>query len=146
MVTAVSTIANGGAHVTPRVVKQIVYKNTGEVKDIEIKKEERVISEKTSKDVLSMMKSVVQEGTRKNAKVEGYSNKGKTGTSYGTVEIVELYKTSIQKFVSFQYTWPHIKAQKYQKTLENKNDKTETSIYFQLLSQCITIVTNKTNK
>ena len=38
MVTAVSTIANGGAHVTPRVVKQIVYKNTGEVKDIEIKK------------------------------------------------------------------------------------------------------------
>ena len=44
MVTAVSTIANGGAHVTPRVVKQIVYKNTGEVKDIEIKKEEGVIS------------------------------------------------------------------------------------------------------
>ena len=65
MVTAVSTIANGGAHVTPRVVKQIVYKNTGEVKDIEIKKEEGVISEKTSKDVLSMMKSVVQEGMQK---------------------------------------------------------------------------------
>ena len=81
MVTAVSTIANGGAHVTPRVVKQIVYKNTGEVKDIEIKKEEGVISEKTSKDVLSMMKSVVQEGTGKNAKVEGYSIGGKTGTS-----------------------------------------------------------------
>ena len=81
MVTAVSTIANGGAHVTPRVVKQIVYKNKGEVKDIEIKKEEGVISEKTSKDVLSMMKSVVQEGTGKNAKVEGYSIGGKTGTS-----------------------------------------------------------------
>ena len=81
MVTAVSTIANGGAHVTPRVVKQIVYKNKGEVKDIEIKKEEGVISEKTSKDVLSMMKSVVQEGTGKNAKVEGYQVGGKTGTS-----------------------------------------------------------------
>lgn len=81
MVTAVSTIANGGTHVTPRVVKQIVDSKTGEVKDIETKKQEGVISKKTSEDVLSMMKSVVAEGTGKNAKVEGYSIGGKTGTS-----------------------------------------------------------------
>ena len=81
MVTAVSTIANGGNHVTPRVVKQIIDSKTGEVKDIEVKKQEGVISKKTSEDVLSMMKSVVAEGTGKNAKVEGYSIGGKTGTS-----------------------------------------------------------------
>lgn len=81
MVTAVSTIANGGSHVTPRVVKQIVDSKTGEVKDIETKKQEGIISKKTSEDVLSMMKSVVAEGTGKNAKVEGYSIGGKTGTS-----------------------------------------------------------------
>ncbi len=46
-----------------------------------MKKGERVISEKTAKDVLSMMGSVVSEGTGKNAKVEGYSIGGKTGTS-----------------------------------------------------------------
>lgn len=81
MVTAVSTIANGGNHVTPRVVKQIIDSKTGEVKDIQVKKQEGVISKKTSEDVLSMMKSVVAEGTGKNAKVEGYSIGGKTGTS-----------------------------------------------------------------
>ena len=81
MVTAVSTIANGGSHVTPRVLKQIVDSKTGEVKNIETKKQEGIISKKTSEDVLSMMKSVVAEGTGKNAKVEGYSIGGKTGTS-----------------------------------------------------------------
>lgn len=81
MVTAVSTIANGGTHVTPRVVKQIVDSKTGEVRDVEVKKQEGIISKKTSEDVLSMMKSVVADGTGKNAKVEGYSIGGKTGTS-----------------------------------------------------------------
>ena len=81
MVTAVSAIANGGTYISPRVVKQIIDGKTGEVRNVEIKKKEQVISKKTSEDVLSMMKSVVDEGTGKNAKVEGYSIGGKTGTS-----------------------------------------------------------------
>jgi len=81
MVTAVSTIANGGIHVQPRVVKAIVDSETGERTEIEPVKKERVIQEKTSQDVLSMMKSVVVEGTGKNAQVKGYSIGGKTGTS-----------------------------------------------------------------
>lgn len=81
MISAVSTIANGGMHIKPRVVKQIVNSKTGEVKNIEPIKNERVISEETSKKVLSMMESVVAEGTGKNAQVVGYSIGGKTGTS-----------------------------------------------------------------
>lgn len=81
MVTAVSTIANGGTRVTPRIVKKIINSQTGEIKEIETKKQEGVISKKTSEDVLSMMKSVVAEGTGKNAQVTGYSIGGKTGTS-----------------------------------------------------------------
>lgn len=81
MVTAVSTIANGGTHVTPRIVKKIINSQTGETKEIEIKKQDGVIAKKTSEDVLSMMKSVVAEGTGKNAQVAGYSIGGKTGTS-----------------------------------------------------------------
>lgn len=81
MVTAVSTIANGGTLVQPRIVKQIIDNETGVVEEVQPILKERVISEKTSKDVLSMMESVVAEGTGKNAKVQGYSIGGKTGTS-----------------------------------------------------------------
>ncbi len=74
MVTAVSTIANGGTHVTPRIVKKIINSETGEEREIETKKQEGVISKETSENVLSMMKSVVAEGTGKNARVERIFN------------------------------------------------------------------------
>lgn len=81
LVTAVSAIANGGTSVTPRVVKQIINSETKEVTDIPIKTNGTVISKETSEKVLSMMESVVSEGTGKNAKVAGYRIGGKTGTS-----------------------------------------------------------------
>ena len=67
--------------VKPRVVKQIINSETKEVTDIPVQKDERVISAETSEKVLSMMESVVAEGTGKNAKVLGYRIGGKTGTS-----------------------------------------------------------------
>ena len=81
MITMVSTIANGGTYIKPRVVKQIIDSETGEVTNVEVEKKDRVISEETSKKMLSMMESVVAEGTGKNAQVKGYSIGGKTGTS-----------------------------------------------------------------
>ena len=81
LATAVSSIANGGKKVSPRVVKAIKNSETGEVTDLPIKLGEQVISETTSQKVLSMMESVVAEGTGKNAKVAGYRIGGKTGTS-----------------------------------------------------------------
>lgn len=81
MITAVSSIANNGVRMQPRVVKQMIDSQTGEVKEIAPVEKGRVISEQTAKDVLSMMNSVVSEGTGKNAQVKGYSVGGKTGTS-----------------------------------------------------------------
>ena len=81
LVTAVSSIANGGTLLQPRIVKQIVDSQTGEIKDIEVKTKGQSISKETSEKVLSMMESVVSEGTGKNAKVAGYRIGGKTGTS-----------------------------------------------------------------
>ena len=81
MVTMLSTIANKGIYVRPRIVKAIIDSQTNEKKEIEPIYENQVISEKNAENVLSMMESVVSEGTGKNAKVEGYRIGGKTGTS-----------------------------------------------------------------
>ena len=81
MLTMVSTIANNGKKFTPRIVKATVDGKTGEKKDVETKQGEQVISEESAKKVLSMMGSVVSEGTGKKAQVKGYSVGGKTGTS-----------------------------------------------------------------
>lgn len=81
LATAVSSIANGGIKIKPRVVKQIIDSTTGEVQDLPVETDGEVISKETSEKVLSMMESVVSEGTGKNAKVAGYRIGGKTGTS-----------------------------------------------------------------
>lgn len=81
LITAVSTIANKGIRCEPRVVKQSIDPTTGEVEDYPVLEKGRVISEQTANDVLSMMESVVAQGTGKNAQVSGYSVGGKTGTS-----------------------------------------------------------------
>lgn len=81
LATAVSSIANGGTKIKPRVVKQIIDSKTGEVRDVPVETDGEVISKETSQKVLSMMESVVAEGTGKNARVAGYRIGGKTGTS-----------------------------------------------------------------
>ena len=81
LITAVSSIANGGELVKPRMVKSIINSETGEKTEMEVKKSGRVISEENAKKVLDMMHSVVAEGTGKNAQVPGFTVGGKTGTS-----------------------------------------------------------------
>ena len=81
LVTAISSIVNGGNLLTPRVVKSVIDTKTGEEQEIPVDTRATSISKKTSEKVLSMMESVVAEGTGKNAKVEGYRVGGKTGTS-----------------------------------------------------------------
>ena len=81
LVTAVSSIANGGILYQPRLVKQAIDTKTGDVEEYPVIEKRRVLSDKTAKDVLSMMESVVAQGTGRKAQVVGYSVGGKTGTS-----------------------------------------------------------------
>ena len=81
MITAVASITNGGVYIKPRIVKSIQNSVTGKVTEMPIETGEQIISKENAEKVLSMMNSVVSEGTGKNARVEGYNVGGKTGTS-----------------------------------------------------------------
>ena len=81
MITAVSSIANDGIYIKPRIVKSIQNSVTGEITEMSVETGEQIISKENAEKVLSMMNSVVSEGTGKNAQVAGYEVGGKTGTS-----------------------------------------------------------------
>lgn len=84
MITAVSAIANDGNLMQPRIVKEIKNTDTGSITNVEPKKVRQVISSQTSKEMLSMMESVVTDGGGKYGQVTGYTVAGKTGTSEAT--------------------------------------------------------------
>ncbi len=81
MCTAICAIANDGYLLKPQIVKSMTNTDTGEVTEFDKKVVRQVISSKTATKIKSMMESVVTDGTGQNAKVEGYSIGGKSGTS-----------------------------------------------------------------
>ena len=81
LITAVSAIANEGNLMQPRIVRQIINPNTNVVQNIEPIKVRQVVSKETSKKVLDLMQSVVDDGTATTGQVAGYAVAGKTGTA-----------------------------------------------------------------
>lgn len=81
LVTAVSSVVNGGTLVEPKIVKQIENTDTGSVTTVDTTEVRHVISEETSSQIRDMMKSVVTDGTGGHAAVSGYEIGGKSGTS-----------------------------------------------------------------
>lgn len=103
LVTAVSSIANGGNLMKPRVVKATIDAETGERTEKEpVVVSENVISKETSKKVLSMMESVVALGTGKGAQVQGYSIGGKTGTSEDGVNTGKYVTSFMRNSINFR--------------------------------------------
>ncbi len=75
-----ATIANGGVRVAPHMVAGYTDADgTYVAKDAP--EATRVVSEQTAASVLSMMESVVDDGTGTNAAIPGYRVAGKTGTA-----------------------------------------------------------------
>lgn len=81
IITAMSSIANGGKLVEPYVVAQKIDNDGNIIESHETVVKRQVISAQTSAELCEMLKSVVDEGAAKNAKLAGYRIAGKTGTS-----------------------------------------------------------------
>lgn len=81
LINSVCAIANEGKLMKPQIVKEIRDVNKNVVTTIEPEVYRQVISKKTCDDLLSMMESVVSDGTGRMAQVKGYQIGGKTGTA-----------------------------------------------------------------
>ena len=81
LITAVSSIANDGILMQPRIVKQIENTDTRTITTVEPTSVRQVLSSETCNKVLDMLTSVVSDGTGYLGAVKGYTIAGKTGTS-----------------------------------------------------------------
>lgn len=81
LVTAVSAAVNGGNLMQPYIVDSIVGADGTVIQDAEPTAIRRVVSEETSATVRKILASVVENGSGKNAKIDGYRIGGKTGTA-----------------------------------------------------------------
>src|SRR5579863_2887720 len=80
--SVMSTFANDGIYVAPRIVAGTVEpQSTPQTVAFHPGESHRVISSYTAAEMRSMMQKVVLEGTGRKAILEGYSSAGKTGTA-----------------------------------------------------------------
>lgn len=84
MAAAVSSVANGGSLVEPRVVRAFI--KGGRRAPVATRVIRKTISPETAMELTSIMEAVVDRGTAKAAQVEGYTIAGKTGTASKLVD------------------------------------------------------------
>lgn len=81
MVSAFSSLINGGNYYKPHVVTKITDDSGNTVENIEPTLLKKTVSQNTSDTLRNYLYNVVTNGTAKAAKVDGYSMGGKTGTA-----------------------------------------------------------------
>lgn len=79
--TAFCSVINGGNYYEPHMAKQIVDENGGVINNIEPTILRKTLSSDTSAYMRNALFQVVENGTAKKAKVDGYTIGGKTGTA-----------------------------------------------------------------
>ncbi len=92
MVTAFSSLVNGGKYYKPHVVSKIADAQGNTKQTIEPVLLKQTVSETTSDTLREYMYNVVESGTGGTAKVDGYSMGGKTGTAQMYDEETHLRK------------------------------------------------------
>ena len=79
MVTAASTVANGGRRLQPRVVRAFI--KDGRRLEVPHKEVRETITADTAATMTTIMEQVVERGTARAAQIPGYTIAGKTGTA-----------------------------------------------------------------
>ena len=101
LVRAIASVVNGGYLLEPYIVSEIVDADGNTVMQAEPTFTRRTISKETSDTMRTLIKSVVTDGTAKNASVAGFSIGGKTGTSE-KIDVFDENGQRVQdKIVSF---------------------------------------------
>ena len=101
LVRAIASVVNGGNLPEPYIVSEIVDAQGNTVFKQEPTVTRRTVSEATSATMRTLIRSVVTEGTAKNATVAGFSIGGKTGTSE-KIDVFDENGQRVQdKIVSF---------------------------------------------
>lgn len=98
---AISSVVNGGYLMEPYIVSEVLDAKGNTVLKQEPTIVRRTISKETSDTMRGLLRSVVTEGTAKNASVAGFSIGGKTGTSEKIDVFDENGSRVTDKIVSF---------------------------------------------
>ena len=101
LVRAISSVVNGGYLMEPYIVSEVVDADGNTVLKQEPTVVRQTISKETSDTMRELIRSVVTEGTAKNASVAGFSIGGKTGTSEKIDVFDENGQRVLDKIVSF---------------------------------------------
>jgi membrane peptidoglycan carboxypeptidase len=81
MTTAFATIANDGIRTQPHIIKEIRHSDE-QPKTVTQVEQTQVITAESARNLRTMMRAVVLDGTGKRAALNGYSVAGKTGTAW----------------------------------------------------------------
>ena len=101
LVRAIASVVNGGYLMEPYIVSEILDADGNTVLKAEPTVVRQTIGKETSDTMRGLIKSVVTEGTAKNAQVAGFSIGGKTGTSE-KIDVFDENGQRVQdKIVSF---------------------------------------------
>ena len=101
LVRAIASVVNGGYLMEPYIVSEIIDADGNTVLRQEPTVVRRTVSQETSDTMRTLIQSVVEEGTAKNAQVAGFSIGGKTGTSEKIDVFDENGQRVLDKIVSF---------------------------------------------
>lgn len=99
VLTAFSAVINGGNIMQPYVVSQIIDSDGEIIYEKTPTLVRKVISEETSNTVRKYLQAVIDTGTGKKAKIEGYAIGGKTGTAQQAIRANEQYTVTFVGFL-----------------------------------------------
>ena len=99
MVTAVSSVANGGRLMEPHLVRATDLGGVRTLVQPRVLRE--TISLETASELTTMMEGVVERGTAKASKIDGFTIAGKTGTAAKLVRGVYSKSDYVASFVGF---------------------------------------------